>query len=209
MTEIKICGLYRDEDIEYVNEYCPDYIGFILNFPKSHRNISIEKAKKLRKNLKPEIKAVGVFVNGDIGDIVNAAATGVIDIIQLHGDEDNDYILKLRESLRLAGLNKEIIKAVQVKSDSDLIFAKQVPSDMILLDAGMGDGKLFPEEIIEKLKNVKRPFILAGGLNPENVVSLIEKLYPSGVDVSGGVETDGKKDEIKIAKFIKNVQRWK
>lgn len=209
MIEIKICGLSRDEDIEYVNECRPDYIGFILNYPKSHRNITPGQAKKLKERLAVGIRAVGVFVNSDIGDIVEAVSIGAIDMIQLHGNEDNDYILKLKKELRLAELSVEIIKAIQVKSDSDLIFAKKVLSDMILLDAGMGDGKLFSEEIIEKLKNVKRPFILAGGLNPENVVSLIEKLHPAGVDVSGGVETDGKKDEIKIAKFIKNVQRWK
>ena len=208
MTKIKICGLSRDEDIDYVNEYCPDYIGFIIGFPKSHRNITLECAKKLRARLREEIEAVGVFVNADIKDIVEARACGAIDMVQLHGDEDNNYISELKESLTQSGLSTEIIKAIQIKSDKDIDFAKSSDADMILFDAGMGEGKLLPESILENLKSVKRPFLFAGGLDAKNVTKVMEKLHPYGVDVSSKVESDQKKDRAKIAEFIKNIRYY-
>ena len=99
MTKIKICGLFRECDIDYVNEACPDYIGFILNFPKSHRNVTPETAKNLKSRLSPDIRAVGVFVNQEIEYVIDAARTIGLDVIQLHGTEDNEYIKKLRERI--------------------------------------------------------------------------------------------------------------
>ena len=208
MTKIKICGLSRREDIESVNMVSPDYIGFIMGFPKSHRNITIERAKTLRAGLKEEIQVVGVFVDAEISMIVDACAQKVIDIIQLHGREDIRYIERLKAVLASVEVQARIIKAIQVKSKEDLTLIKEVPADMILLDAGMGDGKLFSQEQMELLKSVNRDYFLAGGLNPENVSELLESLHPFGVDVSSGVETEKKKDRKKIRRFVQNVRNY-
>ena len=208
MTKIKICGLSRREDIGSVNMVSPDYIGFIMGFPKSHRNITIERAKTLRAGLKEEIQVVGVFVDAEISMIVDACAQKVIDIIQLHGREDIRYIERLKAVLASVEVQAKIIKAIQVKSKEDLALIKEVPADMILLDAGMGDGKLFSQEQMELLKSVNRDYFLAGGLNPENVSELLESLHPFGVDVSSGVETEKKKDRKKIRRFVQNVRDY-
>lgn len=208
MTKIKICGLSRREDIESVNMVSPDYIGFIMGFPKSHRNITIERAKTLRAGLKEEIQVVGVFVDAEISMIVDACAQKVIDIIQLHGREDIRYIERLKAVLASVEVQAKIIKAIQVKSKEDLALIKEVPADMILLDAGMGDGKLFSQEQMDLLKSVNRDYFLAGGLNPENVSELLESLHPFGVDVSSGVETEKKKDRKKIRRFVQNVRDY-
>lgn len=208
MTKIKICGLSRREDIESVNMVSPDYIGFIMGFPKSHRNITIERAKTLRAGLKEGIQVVGVFVDAEISMIVDACAQKVIDIIQLHGREDIRYIERLKAVLASVEVQAKIIKAIQVKSKEDLALIKEVPADMILLDAGMGDGKLFSQEQMELLKSVNRDYFLAGGLNPENVSELLESLHPFGVDVSSGVETEKKKDRKKIRRFVQNVRNY-
>lgn len=208
MTKIKICGLSRREDIESVNMVSPDYIGFIMGFPKSHRNITIERAKTLRAGLKEGIQVVGVFVDAEISMIVDACAQKVIDVIQLHGREDIRYIERLKAVLASVEVQAKIIKAIQVKSKEDLTLIKEVPADMILLDAGMGDGKLFSQEQMELLKSVNRDYFLAGGLNPENVSELLESLHPFGVDVSSGVETEKKKDRKKIRRFVQNVRDY-
>ena len=208
MTKIKICGLSRREDIESVNMVSPDYIGFIMGFPKSHRNITIERAKTLRAGLKEEIQVVGVFVDAEISTIVDACAQKVIDIIQLHGREDIRYIERLKAVLASVEVQAKIIKAIQVKSKEDLTLIKEVPADMILLDAGMGGGKLFSQEQMDLLKSVNRDYFLAGGLNPENVSELLESLHPFGVDVSSGVETEKKKDRKKIRRFVQNVRDY-
>lgn len=208
MTKIKICGLSRREDIESVNMVSPDYIGFIMGFPKSHRNITIERAKILRAGLKEGIQVVGVFVDAEISTIVDACAQKVIDIIQLHGREDIRYIERLKAVLASVEVQAKIIKAIQVKSKEDLTLIKEVPADMILLDAGMGDGKLFSQEQMDLLKSVNRDYFLAGGLNPENVSELLESLHPFGVDVSSGVETEKKKDRKKIRRFVQNVRNY-
>ena len=208
MTKIKICGLSRREDIESVNMVSPDYIGFIMGFPKSHRNITIERAKTLRAGLKEGIQVVGVFVDAEISMIVDACAQKVIDIIQLHGREDIRYIERLKAVLASVEVQAKIIKAIQVKSKEDLTLIKEVPADMILLDAGMGGGKLFSQEQMDLLKSVNRDYFLAGGLNPENVSELLESLHPFGVDVSSGVETEKKKDRKKIRRFVQNVRDY-
>ena len=208
MTKIKICGLSRREDIESVNMVSPDYIGFIMGFPKSHRNITIERAKTLRAGLKEGIQVVGVFVDAEISMIVDACAQKVIDVIQLHGRDDIRYIERLKAVLASVEVQAKIIKAIQVKSKEDLTLIKEVPADMILLDAGMGGGKLFSQEQMDLLKSVNRDYFLAGGLNPENVSELLESLHPFGVDVSSGVETEKKKDRKKIRRFVQNVRNY-
>ena len=199
MTEIKICGLSREEDIDYVNEAKPDYIGFILHFPQSRRNISIEKAAELRRRLSPGIKAVGVFVDPPAEVVIEAAEAICLDVIQLHGHEDDAYIAALGEQISLP-----IWKAFRIRSADDLAAAKKSPADEILLDNGYGTGEAFDWSLAA---GFDRPFLLAGGLTPENIAEAIRALRPKLADISSGVETNGQKDKRKIIAAVNAVRR--
>ncbi|OLS03254.1 tryptophan synthase subunit beta [Tissierella creatinophila] len=197
--KIKICGLYREEDIEYVNIAMPDFIGFIIDFPKSHRSITPQLAKKLKSKLNPKIKTVGVFVNAPYEYIAQICKENIIDMVQLHGSEDDEYIKMLKEIT-----DKEIIKAFVVKDDFDPKQAEHSLADYILLDGGMGSGKSFS---YEKIKDIRRPFFLAGGLSPENIEESTSLIKPFSIDMSSGVETDKVKDFKKIISAVKQVHR--
>ncbi len=193
MTRIKLCGLSRPCDIEAANELKPEYIGFVFA-RKSRRYVTYEKAKELKELLAPNIQAVGVFVNENPRIIADYLNRGMIDIAQLHGDENEEYIGQLR---RLT--DKPIIKAFRIEAGSDIDRAEQSTADYILLDSGAGTGRVFDWRLIQ---NIKRPYFLAGGLEPGNVREAIQALYPFAVDVSSGIETDGQKNKIKMAAFV-------
>ena len=200
MTKIKICGLTRTEDIDVVNEFLPDYVGFV--FAKSRRQVSAEQAKELKKRLKPEIKAVGVFVNEKPENIAEIANQGIIDLIQIHGDEDAAYCAQLRKLTQAP-----IIKVVRAEREDDHAGIEEFDCDYYLFDTLSskeygGTGKAFDHSLLYN-KEIKKPFFVAGGLNQENVAAVIEVIKPFGVDTSGGVETDGIKDINKIKEFIK------
>ena len=196
MTKIKLCGLTRVEDIKVANEILPDFVGFVFA-KKSRRYIAPEKAAELKKILRSEISAVGVFVNEKIEIVAELANKNVIDLIQLHGSEDENYISQLRKFT-----DKKIIKAFKIKTADDLKVAEIFPADFILLDSGAGTGKVFDWDI---LKNFKRKYFLAGGLNCENVSDAIKILKPFAVDVSSGIEIGGVKDADKMREFVSNV----
>lgn len=198
MTKIKLCGLSRQCDIEWANELKPDYIGFIF-WSKSKRNVSPEKAKELKALLSPDIKAVGVFVDEPIENIAKLLSDNIIDLAQLHGSEDEEYIARLRTLS-----DKPIIKAFLLKSKEDAKRAEKSTADHILLDSGMGTGKGFDRSL---LKNISRPYFLAGGLYPENVGIAVDTLSPYAVDVSSGIETDNFKDRNKMAAFVNAVRK--
>ncbi len=198
MTKIKLCGLSRQCDIEWANELKPDYIGFIF-WSKSKRNVSPEKAKELKALLSPDIKAVGVFVDEPIENIAKLLNDNIIDLAQLHGSEDEEYIARLRTLS-----DKPIIKAFLLKSKEDAERAEKSTADHILLDSGMGTGKGFDRSL---LKNISRPYFLAGGLYPENVGIAVDTLSPYAVDVSSGIETDNFKDRNKMAAFVNAVRK--
>ena len=201
MTKIKICGLSRLVDIDFVNEAMPDYIGFV--FAKSKRQVDELQAEKLKEKLHPEIQAVGVFVNEDSDKVIRLCKKKIIDIVQLHGDENEAYIYKLREMV-----NNPIIKAVRVKEYQDIMKAMKLDCDYLLLDAYKegeygGSGDAFDWSLIG---DIKKPYFLAGGINTENVVRAIEQVRPYGIDISSGVETDGLKDSSKIKDIILKVR---
>ena len=198
MTKIKLCGLSRPCDIEMVNALNPEYIGFVFT-PKSKRYVSPEKASELKKLLSPSIKAAGVFVNAPQNEILELVHSGIIDIIQLHGTEDAAYIRQLRELT-----DAPIIQAFRMKTEADIFLAKQSSADYILLDSGAGTGMTFNWQLIQ---DVKRPYFLAGGLNPDNVRNAIQKLTPFAVDVSSGIETEGFKDKEKMTAFVTTVRK--
>lgn len=198
MTKIKMCGLTRPEDIKAANMIMPDYIGFVFA-EGSRRYISPEKAAELRKTLAPGIKAAGVFVNEKPENIAELLRRGVIDIAQLHGSEDEDYIKALRRIT-----DAPIIKAFRIKSEKDTAAAESCTADAVLLDSGGGTGNPFDWELI---RGVKRPYFLAGGLDPDNAARAIRLLHPYALDVSSGIETDGHKDERKMAAFAAAVRK--
>lgn len=201
MTKIKICGLSRPIDIDMVNDAQPDHIGFV--FAKSKRQVSEEKAYELKQRLHSRIPAVGVFVNEDAEKIIGICQAGIIDIVQLHGDEDEAYLLELKRRI-----SNPIIMAIRVRTVEDIIKADSMPSDYLLLDAYQedeygGSGITFDWSII---KGLTKPFFLAGGINGGNVARAIALTKPYGIDVSSGVETDGYKDKNKITELIEKVR---
>lgn len=198
MTAIKMCGLTRECDIQAVNEIKPEYIGFVF-WAKSKRYLSPEKALELKKQLDENIKAVGVFVDESVEKVAGLLENDIIDIAQLHGHENEDYIKNLREMT-----DKPMIQAFRIRSESDIEKAVRSTADMILLDAGMGNGNVFDWSLI---KNIQRPYFLAGGLNGENVAEAVKILKPYAVDVSSGIETDGLKDMKKMAEFSAVVRK--
>ncbi len=200
MTKIKLCGLSRPCDILTANELKPEYIGFVFA-PKSKRYIDPQKAAQLKELLSSDIRAVGVFVDEAPDTVAALLNSGVIDIAQLHGSEDEAYIQRLRQRT-----DQPIIKAFQIKSRHDLAEATACTADHILLDSGAGTGKVFDWSV---LRDVKRPYFLAGGLSPDNVGDAVRLLHPYAVDVSSGIETDGRKDEEKAAAFIAAVRKEK
>ena len=165
--KIKICGLFRTEDIDFVNEAKPDFVGFV--FAESHRQVSKETAQKLKNKLDKNILAVGVFVNEDINKITEICNKNIIDLVQLHGDEDDNYINELKKVS-----SKKIIKAVKVKTGEDIIRWRNCQADWLMFDAGMGEGKTFDWRV---LKDFIRPYFLAGGINESNIDEAI-KLNP-------------------------------
>ena len=191
MTRIKICGLSRPQDVEYVNRSRPDWCGFVINFPQSRRNVSAEQARSLRAGLAPEIIPVGVLVDRPVEEAADLLNCGVVAAVQLHGREDGDYVA----ALRAKAPGKEIWQAFQVRGPADLERALGSGADRILLDGGQGNGRAFDWSL---LRSFPRPYILAGGLTPENLPEAIRTLHPFGVDLSTGVERDGCKDFVKI-----------
>lgn len=202
MVKVKICGLKRSEDIQFVNHLRPDFAGFV--FAKSKRQVDEKTAETLRKELSNEIPTVGVFVNEDREKIRYLCEKGIIQIIQLHGDENAEYIAELKKMLP----EIPIIKAVRVRTAEEILAAEKQECDYLLLDTYVedvygGSGKVFDKKLIPVLK---KPYFLAGGLNAENVNENIEACNPFAVDVSSAVETDGIKDKTKIKEFLERVR---
>jgi len=198
MTKIKLCGLRRSEDILVANELKPDYIGFVFA-KKSRRYVSPSEAYRLKSMLAPGIEAVGVFVDESVDTVYEYLSRGIVDIAQLHGHEDDDYIRKLK-----ALTDKPVIKALKVESKEDIEVANQSVADMVLLDGGAGDGKTWEWSLI---KCIKRPYFLAGGLDESNIEEAVNVLEPYAVDVSSGIETDGVKHPGKMKRFVEKVRK--
>lgn len=207
--KVKICGLHREEDICCVNAYLPDYIGFVF-YPESKRYVTGEQAQKLKEKLDPRIRAVGVFVNADPDEVIALLQKNIIDIAQLHGQESEEQLRKIREQT-----GKPVIRAVKVTEETNLHEAYQTDADYILLDNGMGSGKPFPWDVILKQlaqeelqeKICRKPFFLAGGISPENMERAAEAFRPYALDLSSSVETDGVKDPEKIRKLMETIRK--
>ena len=198
-TRIKICGLTRPEDIQAVNEAKPDFCGFIVEFPKSRRNVTVDQLRKLREKLDENILPAGVFVNAPVELPAQLLNEGTIALAQLHGQEDEEYITRLK------GMTDQLlIKAFSIKTEEDVEQALRSGADYILLDQGAGGtGETFDWNLVP---SIKRPWFLAGGLGCDNLESAIHLLHPWAVDLSSSVETDGHKDPDKILKAVQAVR---
>ena len=200
MTKIKICGLRRPEDIAYVNEAKPDFAGFIIDVPKSRRNVPQEKVRELTALLSPEILPVGVFVNAPMETILSLVTDGTLKAVQLHGQESQSYLEKLKKQVAVP-----LIRAFSIRSPEDLTEAEKSPANFVLLDNGAGGtGETFDWSL---LSSFDRPFFLAGGLRLENITEAVSRFHPYALDLSSGVETDGYKDKEKIIAAVAAVRR--
>lgn len=204
MTKIKICGIKRIADAEYLNEFLPDYAGFILSQP-FWRCIDIEQLKKIDDALSPSIKRVGVFVNETADYIIQYAP--LLDVIQLHGDEKEDLILELKSKT-----DCEIWKAIRVQSVDEIEKACQLSADKLLIDSYSkdtygGSGKVANWDLVNEV-NINKPFFLAGGISISNCQKAIETVNPFGLDISSSVETDKLKDKKKIKEIIEKIRNY-
>ena len=201
-TKIKICGLTRPEDIQAVNQAKPDFCGFIVEFPKSRRNVTVAQLRTLREKLDESILPVGVFVNAPVELPAQLLNEGTIALAQFHGQEDENYIRQLKNMT-----DQLLIKAFSVKTEADVERAIRSEADYILLDQGVGGtGETFDWSLVPM---IKRPWFLAGGLGCENLESAIHLLHPWAVDLSSSVETDGHKDTDKIIEAVYAVRNIK
>lgn len=217
MALVKVCGLTREEDIGYVNELLPDYVGFV--FCKSKRQVALEQGKKLIDKLDKRIKTVGVFQNDDIEKVKYIAANLKLNVIQLHGDEDKNYAKALQEfklwkcmSIDAASFSQNDLAEVVRENEEKINNISKYNIEAMLVDSSVkgsagGLGISFNWDILNKL-TIDKPLILAGGLSPENIDQALRKVKPYAVDVSSGVEEKGIKNFKKIKSFIEKVRNF-
>lgn len=196
--KIKICGIKNENEAKIINECMPDIAGFV--FASGKRQIDINKAKILKKIINPEIETAGIFVEQNEDEILKIYNEKVIDIIQLHGDYDERTIKNLKEKT-----DAKIIKVIRVKEG---FYKIETLADFILFDAYSKDkygglNKTFDWNI-KIISNV--PYFVAGGINENNIVEMVKKLTPYGVDISSGVEVDGFKTKEKVFNIIKIIK---
>jgi phosphoribosylanthranilate isomerase len=204
VPKVKICGLTRTIDIELVNRFLPDYIGFV--FAEGRRKVTLQTAYQLKSLLDQRIKSVGVFVNDNINRIAELCKSGVIDLVQLHGDESDEYIRTLRHKVE-----NPIIKAVRVRDSNSVRAAGGLSCDYLLLDTYSGKeyggtGKTFDWSLIS---DTDKPIFLAGGISHDNAIAAIQSIKPYCLDVSSSVETDYVKDREKIINIVNLIRSVK
>ena len=203
--KVKLCGIRRPEDVAYLNEFRPDYAGFV--FAGTRRRIAPETAAALVRKLDAHIRKVGVFVDEPAASIARTVRLAGLDVVQLHGDESAEAIAKLRSLLP----GVEIWKAVRVRDRFSIPRALKLGADKLLLDGYSGSehggtGKKADWNLIREA-NLSVPYFLAGGLNSGNISAAVEELSPYGVDISSGIETGGVKDRAKIEQIMKILRK--
>lgn len=199
-TKVKICGLTTPETMTAAIEAGADFVGLVF-YPPSPRYVEIEVAAYLANYVPSHIQVCGLFIDPDDKNLSEVLENVRLDMIQLHGNEDTRRINEIR---KLSG--KPVIKAMGIKGPEDLALAQDyaAAADWLLLDApgGGGTGTGFDWQILNGFQCPK-PWMLAGGLTPENVGHAISTQHPDAVDVSSGVESSrGIKDAEKIMAFV-------
>ena len=195
---IKLCGLSRPEDVTAANAARPDYVGFVVDFPRSRRSVSADAVAALAPHVDTGIRRVGVFVDEPISIVARLYEDGLIDVAQLHGHEDEGYLARLRTTCPVP-----IVQAFHVRTETDIARAQTSTANLVLLDNGQGTGQAFDWSLV---CGIRRPFMLAGGLGPANVADAIRAVRPWGVDMSGGIETNGFKDPQKMMAAVAAVR---
>ncbi len=196
MPEVKICGLFRERDIDFVNQYLPDYAGFVIKYSKNRHSLSTDKAEALIRLLNPGIAAVGVIANQPLDAASELLDRGIVDILQLRGDESDDYIRALKEKT-----GKPVWRTFLLRNISALEAAATSSADMVILESVSEDFDW------TQCAGFARPFYIAGAINPSNIVRVTKLVSPAGVDLSSGIETDGIKDKGKMSAAIASVRQ--
>lgn len=199
-TMIKVCGLTEVREAEYLNRLKIDFAGFVLFFPKSKRNISIEKAEEIMKHLDKNIKKTAVVVSPAKEQIIDICNSG-FDYIQIHGKIEEE-VLKMAQIPVLKAFNVDDMDEFKMYSSNEKI------AGYVFDAAESGSGRTFDWDILSQIERDGKLFILAGGLNPDNVRKAVAAVNPDMVDVSSGVENDDGfgKDILKIEKFVKQIR---
>lgn len=198
MTLVKFCGISGTFGAEYVNLTRPNLMGMVFA-PGSKRRIELSEAAKISHDLDGGIAAVGVFRDQSMEEIIKIAdVPNIIDMIQLHGSESEEFVDDIRNATGLP-----VIRAFTVSTKEEASRAAESCADYIMFDTGPGTGRTFDWSVLE---DVGRPFFLAGGLTPENVGNAIERVHPYAVDTSSGIETNGHKDPDKMRRFMEAVR---
>ncbi len=199
-TMIKVCGLTEVREAEYLNRFKIDFAGFVLFFPKSKRNISIEKAEEIMKHLDKNIKKTAVVVSPAKEQIIDICNSG-FDYIQIHGKIEEE-VLKMAQIPVLKAFNVDDMDEFKMYSSNEKI------AGYVFDAAEPGSGRTFDWDILSQIERDGKLFILAGGLNPDNVRKAVAAVNPDMVDVSSGVENDDGfgKDILKIEKFVKQIR---
>ncbi|MBF0115924.1 MAG: phosphoribosylanthranilate isomerase [Magnetococcales bacterium] len=217
VTRIKVCGITRREDAVAAVAAGIDALGWVF-YPRSSRYVAPDHAALLASHLPPFLTRVGLFVNAPVAEILATVARGFLECVQLHGDETAQECLQLRQALREARLSITLVKAVRVAAAADLPDPALWPVDALLLDAKVrghygGSGHCFDWSVLDKewrgmAGSAGKPFILAGGLTPDNVAEAIGRVQPYAVDLSSGVESaPGVKDAQAMLRLVQQVRQ--
>ena len=196
-TRVKICELRRPVDMEYMNKIDVDYAGFVF-VPPSPTHVTVEEAQVLRDALDPYIPSVGVFFNAPVEEVAAVCEAGIIDCVQLHGTEDNEYIANLR-----ALTKAPLIKVVRV-ADGWVEAANACTADFLIVDGRVqGLEKSFSWDTVdEDMAALEKPFFLFGNIAKEDAPALIAKYKPYGIDICSELMIDSFMDEEKIDEYM-------
>ena len=202
-VRLKFCGLSRPEEIDAANEARPDYVGFV--FAESRRRVTKETAARLRRRLNAGIIPVGVFTRRPVSEIVCLAESGAMEAVQLHGDWTDEEITRIRNRT-----GRPVIRAFSVRSEKDVVMAQAAAKldavDYLLLDGpSPGSGAAFDRRLLTG-RRFSTPFFLAGGITVETLGNALA-VRPFAVDLSGGIETDGLKDRMKMMTIAQKIRQ--
>jgi len=202
MINIKICGIKREDEVAIINQFPVSYAGFI--FAQSRRQVDANRCIELAKDLRKDIKKVGVFVNEPIDHLLEIITTCQLDIVQLHGDETVEYIRKIdipvwktipvkdEESLQLATVYKDAVAGILFETYHEKLRG--------------GTGTTFDWNILKQIEEQQEyAMILAGGINPENIGQAIRHVTPDILDVNSGIEEEGFKTYNRIKKLFEEI----
>lgn len=200
MIKLKICGIKTMEEVEIVNRQQPDYVGFV--FAEGKRKVSDELAWEMRKHLNSSIQAVGVFVREPVEHVIGLVNKRGIDVIQLHGEESDDYVKRIRERVTCPIIRATRIRSIQ-QQDISTSYCDYVLYDSYVAGTYGGSGVSIP---LSYIPMTTMPVFMAGGIHEENMAEIITRIHPYGIDISSGVESNGRKDEEKIRRIIEKLQ---